>query len=51
MKKLNIINKKGTVKRPLVKVNKLRPLYTYADPKDEERFERSLNRNKRRNKK
>ena len=48
MNKPIIIRDLKNAKRGTVKVPKLRPLYTYADPKEKQRMERSLNRNKRR---
>ena len=42
--------RKGNNKAKMT-VSSLRPLYTYADPKEKERMTRSKNRNKRRNKK
>lgn len=45
-----IIRNLRNAKRTNIKVPRLESVYTYADPKEKERMERSLNRNKRRKK-
>ena len=51
MRKPIIIRNLKSVKRTNIKVLRLEPVYTYADPKEKERMERSINRNNRRKKK
>lgn len=49
MAKLYIIKSLMAAKKDTIKLPKLKSVYTYADPKDNQRIQRSLDRNKRRN--
>ena len=47
MPKIYIIKSLKGSKKDTIKLPTLEPIYTYADPKEKQRMERALNRNKR----
>ena len=50
MSKIHIIKDIIISKKDTIKITRMKPIYTYADPKEKLRMERALNRNKRRTK-